>query len=267
MKYQRVPPPDHLKKWVRFFWTLDAKEMQQEQMLRLFACRYPCIIFQHNDGNSAIHVKGAELPVSYFSGLHSAAHTLTLSRSFSLTGVRFYPYAIKSIFGIDCHELRSGFPDLKSFAPNWLEEKLLHTNSRKERVQIIADFIYRMLLSNGDQNNPVYQKLLNIESFAFENSVYQLTNHFNISERQLERHFKQQIGFSPKEYLQITRFEKSIDLINKGTFSKLSDIAYSLNFYDQTHFINEFKKFSGYTPLAFYKQAKRFEENTHMFTE
>lgn len=267
MKYQRILPPNHLKKSVRFFWTLDAEGMPQEYLLRLFACRYPCLIFQHDNGNSAVRANGKELPISYFSGLHSSNHTLTFSGNFSLTGVRFFPHIIKSIFGIDSYELRSDFPDLRSFTPHWLEERLMNTVSGSERIKIIGDFIYQMLNRNSRQDYFASQYLLAMDSMVAENSVPYLTRHFKISERQLERRFKQQIGFTPKEYLQITRFEKSVDLINNGRFDKLSDIAYSLGFYDQTHFIKEFKKYSGYTPLTFYKQTKQFEENTHMFAD
>lgn len=268
MNHQLFHPPAHLKKWVRFFWTLDCTATESSPFtLKTFACRYPRIIFQHQDGHSAISHQTQLLPLSFFSGLHSRPETLTFKNSFSLTGVSFFPHAIKTIFRIDCHEPLDRFVDLNDLAPKWSEERLLHTADQHDRVDIIAKFISSLLLKNGEQDLLTMKSVCHINNHSRCEAIKHLQDYYNISERQLERRFKKYVGFSPKQYLRITRFEKSIERILAHDFTNLSDIAYDLGFYDQTHFIQDFKEFSGYTPLAFFKQSKQLEETSSMFVE
>ncbi|MEP6713825.1 MAG: helix-turn-helix domain-containing protein [Ferruginibacter sp.] len=268
MEHQIIHPPNYLKKWVRFFWTLDNIDKSSCAFtLKTFACRFPRLIFQHSNGHSAVSNDRNKLPVSFFSGLHSKPNSLTFSANFSLTGISFYPHALKTIFGIDCHELTDEFPCIQSFAPKWLEERLLNTPTQSDRIKIVGDFVYDMILRNGKEDLIAASSLSILNNTNNENVIQYLTKHFGISEKQLERRFKSHIGFNPKQYLRITRFEKAIERINTNRFQNLSDIAYDLNYYDQAHFIKDFKEYSGFTPLAFYKQNKNLEETSSMFIE
>ncbi|HMR82586.1 MAG TPA: helix-turn-helix domain-containing protein, partial [Niabella sp.] len=165
------------------------------------------------------------------------------------------------------HQLTDEFPDIHSFVPEWLEERLLNTHHQSDRIKLIGDFIYSLVLQNGKEDIIAANTIAALNNINNENAIGYLAQHYHISERQLERRFKQHIGFNPKHYLQILRFEKAVELINTNKFTNLSDIAYELNYYDQAHFINEFKSFSGYTPLAFCRQSKNFEETSSMFIE
>ncbi|HEX5839559.1 MAG TPA: AraC family transcriptional regulator [Anaerolineales bacterium] len=60
--------------------------------------------------------------------------------------------------------------------------------------------------------------------------------------------FKTQVGAAPKQYMKIMRFQQAIREIEQGTSSHWSEIALRNGFYDQSHFIHEFRDFSGFTP-------------------
>lgn len=268
MEHRIIPPPSHLKNWVRFFWTFDnAESFDTILTLKTFACRFPRLVFQHSNGRSAMNNNDQKLPISFFSGLHTKPNTLQFSENFTLTGISFYPHTVKAVFGIDCHEFKNEFPEIQSFVPNWLEERLFNTNNQFERIKLIGEFVYEMILKNGKQDLLAKNAIDILDNKQNNNSIHFLTKHFNISERQLERRFQQHIGFNPKQYLRITRFEKTVEFINSNKFNNFSDIAYELNYYDQNHFIKEFKEFSGYTPQSYYSQNKNFEESSSMFIE
>ncbi|HTM92441.1 MAG TPA: helix-turn-helix domain-containing protein, partial [Flavisolibacter sp.] len=84
-------------------------------------------------------------------------------------------------------------------------------------------------------------------------SVKLLANNNFLSVRQFERKFKEFSGFSPKLFLRITRFNS---LLNKTFLSKsLTQIAYEFGYHDQSHFIHDFRKFSGHNPKEYFKPA------------
>jgi AraC-like DNA-binding protein len=81
-------------------------------------------------------------------------------------------------------------------------------------------------------------------------SMDTLAHDMNISQRQLERLYQQQVGLTPKGYSRLLRIEsarKSLKLPNQS----LTDLGLRLGFYDQSHFIREFKTIVGMTPSAY----------------
>jgi AraC-like DNA-binding protein len=75
----------------------------------------------------------------------------------------------------------------------------------------------------------------------------------NLSERSLQRKFEQCIGIPPRLFSKIAQFQAAMGQLRNGKFSRLSDIAYENGYADQSHFIRDFKKFTGLSPLAFQK--------------
>ena len=63
--------------------------------------------------------------------------------------------------------------------------------------------------------------------------------------------FRRQVGVTPKSYLKIMRFQKAIRTIDTATETDWGRISQDCGFYDQAHFINDFKQFSGFTPAKY----------------
>lgn len=86
-------------------------------------------------------------------------------------------------------------------------------------------------------------------------NISELIEQMGYSHCYTERLFKKEIGFSIKKYSNIIRIQKSIDYINQNN---KEDVYQKLGFYDQSHFINEFKKITSMTPKHYEKRAVRF---------
>ena len=78
-------------------------------------------------------------------------------------------------------------------------------------------------------------------------SLQEIQQKINISERSLERYFKKNIGISPKFYSRVIRLSNIFKLIQEGK-TNWADIIYQSGFYDQSHFIKNFKEFTGEEP-------------------
>jgi AraC-like DNA-binding protein len=83
---------------------------------------------------------------------------------------------------------------------------------------------------------------------AGQESLRQLHRHVGVSERSLERRFKTSIGLGPKRYARICRFKAALRDLQQGRFTQLTTLAYSHGYTDQSHFIREFRQFTGLTP-------------------
>jgi AraC-like DNA-binding protein len=69
--------------------------------------------------------------------------------------------------------------------------------------------------------------------------------------RQLERHFRKQIGISPKQLSKAIRLQATLNLLINKKSETLTDIAYESDYFDQNHFIKDFKDLVGFTPKEY----------------
>jgi AraC-like DNA-binding protein len=75
-----------------------------------------------------------------------------------------------------------------------------------------------------------------------------LCDDFDISIRQLDRLFRQHLGVPPKTFAQITRFQTAIGMLKSDPGGTLADVAARCGYYDQSHFVHEFRRFAGAAP-------------------
>jgi AraC-like DNA-binding protein len=138
-----------------------------------------------------------------------------------------------------------------------LREQLLATKSIGRMFQLVGTFLLRQA---GDAIwEDLYTKCID---YALSNIVnqptiprlHQLSEQIGYSQKHFISLFRDQVGVSPKQYLKIMRFQKAIRTIENNDFIRWSQIALESGYYDQAHFINDFKLFSGFTPNEYIKR-------------
>jgi AraC-like DNA-binding protein len=169
--------------------------------------------------------------------------------------VKFYPWAINALFKEAAYHFTNqalGLADVvKPGLISCLEEQLMATTKPYELSQLVQDFLIQ-LLSTRDNESPskcmiaLSQQIIHSPALP---TVNELAKQFGLSKRTLERQFKVILGMSPKTYLKLGQFQKTLQQLRTG--SCWEAIVDQLNYYDQAHFINSFKQFSGLTPSQF----------------
>ena len=95
-------------------------------------------------------------------------------------------------------------------------------------------------------------------------SVIELASIACVSKKQFERLFKELVGTNPKEYARIVRFQKSLKLLQHysedAKDANQAQLACQCGYADQSHFIREFRRFSGYTPLSLLNVCKPYSD-------
>lgn len=164
--------------------------------------------------------------------------------------VCFYPGMAYRFFNISMGELANTTTPLFELwkeGAEELEDQLAQCSSVLMRIHILQDFlIARLSTSKAD---PVIAGCINYIQHASGNlSVGQLNGYAGFSQRQLSRIFRQSLGLSPKAYLRVSRFIQSLNHLNKYSNYSLTDVALRSGYYDQAHFIRDYKEFTGSTP-------------------
>lgn len=267
MKYDQIPVPAYLKDCVQSISQLEEEGSNGRadiQSFQLIADASPGLIFQHAD-YGVFYKEDKQLPTAFVFGSSTTHSTLALTGSFKTLGIFFYPNALKTIFGLNASQLTDTCIDLNVIsgaANNQIGEKLLNGSCAEEKVSLISDFVNLLKqdnLSLPDQD--VAYAISEILATGGNITLSELREKLRLSERTIERKFKENVGVSPKLFSRICQFQTSLKQLKLKSHEKLSDIAFENEFSDQSHFIRAFKEFSGFTPNAYARKSRELVEN------
>jgi AraC-like DNA-binding protein len=138
-----------------------------------------------------------------------------------------------------------------------LREQLLNTPSIHQMFLLIEKFLLAQAGDSLHANTPsqcVEYAVSNIMNQPNILGFQQLSSQIGYSQKHFIDLFKKQVGVPPKQYLKIMRFQRAISEIENKQLVQWSSVAMESGFYDQAHFINDFKSFSGFTPNEYMKR-------------
>lgn len=173
--------------------------------------------------------------------------------------IEFHPWGLYNFINIDQSELLNSIYHLEIIIKS-LQEKIVEVIEISDNINDLILKLDSILLSYINKSN--YNK--KVEAMAkhiiYNNgidSIKDLSNKFNYSRRHLNRIFKQHIGVSLKSFSHLVRINNSIKLLKKTNYT-ITQISYTLGFYDQSHFIHTFKEICNVTPKEYLKYMSHF---------
>ena len=134
-----------------------------------------------------------------------------------------------------------------------LRERLLDTKDVGRRFLMVEEFLVHRFASKLQINPCVSYAVTEMTERPDRISIARMNSKIGYSQRHFTDMFRRQIGVTPKSYLKIMRFQKAVRTIDDSSSPDWGDIAADCGFYDQAHFINDFKHFSGFTPEQYAK--------------
>ncbi|TDQ08184.1 helix-turn-helix domain-containing protein [Pedobacter metabolipauper] len=138
---------------------------------------------------------------------------------------------------------------------NYLLENIFERNDPQERAALLEDFLAERLTTAG--KDPRIQFALDhIYKGNGDISVYSLARSLKINESTLYRSFTAALGQSPKDFIQTVRFRNALSLLLAQRCRNLTELTYKAMFYDQSHFIKDFKMRSGTLPNTLHQNIR-----------
>lgn len=257
MKFLTYPPSKKLQDLIRFFWVFESDAIDEPYIYRSMGD--PCceLIFHYTGRFDEISECG-ERSQSFLAGIHAQTHQyrrFVTDEAFGIFGVYLYPYAALQLLKLSPTDLTNRMADLHSVLGKTgkeLEERIFLARHTTHRIQILTSFLEQQFHKNEQDDHPAIAAVRHVIDSEQNHTVRELADHYNLSERQFERKFKKYSGFTPKKYLRLVRFGEACNRYEDARQKTLSEIALSCGYYDQSHFIKDFKAFSGYYPSDFY---------------
>jgi AraC-like DNA-binding protein len=156
------------------------------------------------------------------------------------------------------HSFTDNYITLDCVFNNFAEEaweQLHEAQTINEKILVTENFLLRNLLTIKMPN----EKLLTSIDLLFRSKenlpIYEICRQHCISRKHLNFLFREHLGVSPKMMSSLNRLQNVLQKIRQSKPEKLTSFAYELDYFDQAHFNNNFKKFTGLRPGDYLKNA------------
>ncbi|MDF2658399.1 MAG: AraC family transcriptional regulator [Paenibacillus sp.] len=268
INFNIVPPPQAL---FRDIECIRVATYSGDQPLEVKVCPggYPGIVFQiAADGRAAIEsiairtARTSNIPFLFLHG-QGAQPSIMRFRGTPYTTIQivFKAHALYSLFGWDAVFHSQGLLEPEHFEALELERQLMTANSMNERVDMLNRFLLSKLMHTNKRDKLIESSLDYIREHISSISVNELLAVFHISERHFQKRFSRVVGMSPHLFIRIRRINEALRMMHSGQYERLSDIAYALTYYDQSHFIRDMKLFSWVSPKHIAMKVNEFHND------
>ncbi|NOU94373.1 helix-turn-helix domain-containing protein [Paenibacillus sp. LMG 31456] len=189
-------------------------------------------------------------------GVVKGRFSVLLQEQGAVFGVKFrpgayYPFLKNSVSTITDRTI----PFLEAFgmSSQTLEQRLFSMDTAEQMIPLAESFI-RERLPEPDTNvefiNTIVQSIISDRSIV---KVDDIVRRFPIHKRQFQNLFRQYVGVSPKWIIQRYRLHEAVEKMADGDIPDWSRLALDLGYYDQAHFIKDFKSIVGKSPETYTK--------------
>jgi AraC-like DNA-binding protein len=251
MLYAQKKPDTRLNPIIKRFWMADSRDDRTVHQQKIIPDGYPEIIFHYGDPyrikiNAQWKIQSRYLlagQMTHFFYLRNTGKT-------GMFAITLQPWALKKLFSLNMTRLVDQvLPIDRPLVKLLLQVKNIAVSSMHfdEKTSAVEKWFYQYLKNI----NTTYTKgekaaeILLIEKGKI--TVQEILKRVDISEKSLERYFRSNIGLTPKFYSRIIRMSHIFSLVNENNIN-WSEVAFLTGFYDQSHFIKNFKEFTGEEP-------------------
>ena len=243
-----------LPKYSGLISTFRVYAFDKPTVLNLYPEGHHELLFQLRGRFAQKSVKANEWvvrPVNFLGGLHNQSFQVkSLDENAKIVSIRFTPLGARSFLPDRLNLYKNALVelnnlDIKAENLNWSERSDIAFIRQLDRFLIQ---LYRERKKNVV--DLVLTELVKQHGFS---SISSICKRLNVSQSYLRAQFNEQVGMSPKEYSKILRVNRIIELLDSNNYDSLTELSYRLGYFDQAHFIKDFKSVTGTSPNKYYK--------------
>lgn len=246
--HRRYLPSATLAPWIEHYWIVEWDFGTSS--VQVATLPYPSIHITFSQDESVI------------GGIATGRFMRTLSGKGSVFGIKFLPGAFYPWFQQPVSSIANKKLPLSAFFDNasHLETTILHLNAHDAKINAAEQALLKKIPEHDERLLQVRRICDRMTSDRNLLRVEKIGEEENLSVRQLQRLFSTWVGVSPKWIIQRYRLHEAIEELNTATTTPdWIGLADKLGYFDQAHFIRDFKKLTGETPAVY--AGKRLESH------
>ena len=257
MKRQIFEPSNDLSTFVKCYWTLESRKEKTPTRNTIVPDGCMKLIFHYCDLYKYYSENGncSDLPRCFLIGQLTRPYEVEPAGETGTFFVCFHPNGFLPFTTIPIKRIENTAVPLRELFGKDGEEigqKILNANTTSERIKLIEAFLLDRLSNIKAVDHIVKSTVETILTANGQLSISELSQQININRRQLLRKFSSAVGLSPKQLSKTVRLQAALKVLLNRKNTSLTDLAYQNEYYDQAHFIKDFREFTGFTPKEFY---------------
>ncbi|MFI2741145.1 helix-turn-helix domain-containing protein [Zhouia sp. PK063] len=254
--HQEFAPPIALQDAIKCFWYNRRDVGATPSNFEVVPDGYAELIFYFGNLQYKNETIANQLPSPFLMGLLNEPVTFSTKNVLEVLGVRCYPWAVFDMLGLPSgadkihvfkHEIARLHPKLAVFVQ---QQKIA------EAIAVIQQF-FETARTGLPANSLLYKAGKAMQNTNGTLPVKEVASAAHATVRTLERQFKQSSGHTVKNVSALMRFEQVRNALWHHPEQSIATLAYDFGYTDQSHLSKAFKKFSGTTPAAFARNAKK----------
>lgn len=257
MQHQEFEPPKALQDAIKCFWYDRRDFGVQQSSFEVVPDGYAEIIFHFGSG-CAISLNGnlQSLPSPFMMGLLNQPAVFYTKNRLEIIGIRCFPWTVFDLLG-----LPSGKGGVRIFEHpiarlQSILDGCIQAGRIEEAVTELKHYFLNARLGIAT-NSLLFKAGVAMSEANGTMPVSQVAEAAHATVRTLERKFRQSSGYTVKDVSRLMRFERVRNQLWLDPDSNLAGLAPEFGYTDQSHLSREFKRYSGTTPAAFARKAKR----------
>ncbi|MEO9965589.1 MAG: helix-turn-helix domain-containing protein [Reichenbachiella sp.] len=214
------------------------------------------ILFQlrHSVYHSTSFTNGWEKrPKAFLAGPYNLGYSMAVDPGVKIFSLKFLPGRYQNFFPNPIDQFKNLIVPLEDvWGPSGqiLTDKVFNASCHKERCKIVEQFLVRRFLDL--EYSPIELAVQSLIRDKGMGRVKRLAEVSNLSPAQFRKRFTKEIGLSPKEFQRIIRIGAVHNHYCQFPTLSLTQLAYTFRYYDQSHFIHDFRSITGQSPMNYY---------------
>src|SRR5262250_1872951 len=192
-------------------------------------------------------------PPAIVCGPHSQFFVIDTASQRDVVGVHFKPSGAYPFLGLPSTEiwnLHVGLDSLWGRVAGELRERLLEAQTPHAKVRILEESL--LAKSAAPERHPaVAFDLRQFHRTPEAQKISSVTQQIGLSARRFIDVFQKEVGLTPKLFCRVRRFQRVLRVIGSRRPIDWAEIALTCGYFDQAHFIHDFRAFSGINPSAY----------------
>ncbi|MGD1837577.1 MAG: AraC family transcriptional regulator [Nitrososphaeraceae archaeon] len=266
MDYNIAKPSGFLSQYIKQYWSLEScMPIEKEHIQRIVPSGLFEMIFYFGNKPETTDPRKTINDNIILTGQLKNYYDIKITGNLSLFAIYFLPHGLSMFLDLPIKEIFNYSIPLRLIIKdkvNQLEDDLSLAETFEQRIVIAEKFLITQIRKNEKKYK--FDRIRNVINHINQAKgiieIEELASNTFLSRKQFERTFSDFIGTSPKQFLNIVRFQNAIYEKSKNTELSLTETAHNCGYFDQSHMISDFKSLSGITPKDFFENEDYFSD-------
>lgn len=263
-RYQEYIPSKKLRPLVRKYFFTEGFSIFSDIKINPISKEYVEMVIHFGKDDIEIYneqIKCFERRKAFIVGSQpfKKLNTCRITGKLNMFSVEFNHLGLKTIFGKNPKDFFNQIIEVEKLMGKNSTQYLFqirNTQNNNERVELTELMLAQLIEENSSYENKEDKIMLYLDNKELSGKkVKDVCEDLNITRRSLERYFEDIIGFTPKEYIRVSRFNKACSILGRHPLTNIIDIVNDCDYFDQSHFIREFKEHIDYSPFRYIQDA------------